>query len=207
MLYVVIARATPWLRLSIAGVVAGLTVACLPPRLWASQLRRLTFICSLIFLFTALGADGVPPVLQQHSLPPGLEGMAAASASLTPEPRYSYVLFNLFGWITITRRSVNLAVTAAALTFCALQSASLCLVTTPGEEMAAALSRCVCLDSVCLGLCVWRLHSTSDAAPPHTTPLPHSAQQVAVPPQAAGRADTAHRAHAAAVAALHVPRV
>lgn len=36
-------------------------------------------------------------------------------------------------------RSVNLGITAAALTFCALQSASLCLVTTPGEEMAAAL--------------------------------------------------------------------
>lgn len=32
-----------------------------------------------------------------------------------------------------------MGITAAALTFCALQSASLCLVTTPGEEMATAL--------------------------------------------------------------------
>lgn len=138
MLYVLIARATPLLRLGIAGVVAAFTVTCLPRRLWVSQFKRLGFICGLIFVFTALGADGVPPVLQQHSLPPALEGI---SAPLTPNTPYSYVVFNLFGWITITRRSINLAITASALTFCALQSASLCLVTTPGEEMALGLSR------------------------------------------------------------------
>lgn len=141
MLYVLIARATPLLRLGIACVVAAFTVTCLPRRLWVSQFKRLGFICGLIFVFTALGADGVPPVLQQHSLPPSLEGV---SAPLTPDTPYSYVVFNLFGWITITRRSINLAITASALTFCALQSASLCLVTTPGEEMALGLSRHVC---------------------------------------------------------------
>jgi general transcription factor 3C polypeptide 2 len=31
---------------------------------------------------------------------------------------------------------VNLAITGACLTFISLQAASLCLVTTPGEEMA-----------------------------------------------------------------------
>lgn len=41
--------------------------------------------------------------------------------------------------MTVTKRSINLAITAGALTFCALQSSSLCLVTTPGEEMAVAL--------------------------------------------------------------------
>lgn len=138
MLYVVIARATPLLRLGIAGVVAAFTVACLPRRLWVSQFQRLGLICGLIFVFTALGADGVPPVLQQHSLPAALEGI---NAPLQPDTPYSYVVFNLFGWITITRRSINLAITASALTFCALQSASLCLVTTPGEEMALGLSR------------------------------------------------------------------
>jgi len=77
-------------------------------------------------------------MLQQHSLPASLEGI---NAPLKPDVPYSYVVFNLFGWITITRRSINLAITASALTFCALQSASLCLVTTPGEEMALGLSR------------------------------------------------------------------
>lgn len=138
MLYVVIARATPVLRLGIAGVVAAFSVTCLPRRLWVSQFKRLGLICGFIFVFTALGADGVPPMLQQHSLPASLEGI---NAPLKPDVPYSYVVFNLFGWITITRRSINLAITASALTFCALQSASLCLVTTPGEEMALGLSR------------------------------------------------------------------
>lgn len=59
--------------------------------------------------------------------------MAALGAS-----PYHYVLFH-FGWITITKRSLNLAVALAGLTFAALQSASLCLVTTPPEAMAGAV--------------------------------------------------------------------
>lgn len=137
MLYVIIARATPLLRVGIAGVIAGLTVTCLPRRLWVSQLKRLGFICGLILVFTAIGSDSVPPLLQQHSVPGAVEGL---SAPLNPDTPYLYVLLNL-GFITVTRRSVNMAITAAALTFCALQSASLCLVTTPGEEMALGLSR------------------------------------------------------------------
>lgn len=137
MLYVVIARASPLFRLAVAGCVAALSAACLPRRLWAGQMKRLCFICGLIFTFTVLGSDGVPPLLQAHSVPPALEGM---SARLAPDAPYSYVLADL-KLITVTRRSVNLAITAASLTFCALQSASLCLVTTPGEEMATALGR------------------------------------------------------------------
>jgi general transcription factor 3C polypeptide 2 len=136
-IYVLIARATPWLRVFVAGAVAGLTVATLPRRLWEAQLKRLAAICGLIFVFTAIGADGVPPLLQPRALPNAVEALPP----LAPEAPYSYVLLNLGGFITVTRRSVNLAITAAALTFCALQSASLCLVTTPGEEMAVALQQ------------------------------------------------------------------
>ncbi|KAI8463111.1 MAG: cobalt transport protein [Monoraphidium minutum] len=135
-IYLLIARATPWLRVGIAGCVAALTVLTLPRRLWDAQLKRLGLICGLIFVFTAIGADGVPPLLQARALPNAAEGLPG----LAPGTPYSYVILNL-GIITITRRSVNLAITAAALTFCALQSASLCLVTTPGEEMAVALQR------------------------------------------------------------------
>ena len=55
-------------------------------------------------------------------------------------PPYRYVLFH-FWWITITKRSLNLAIAVAGLTFAALQAASLCLVTTPPEAMAAAVGR------------------------------------------------------------------
>lgn len=137
-LYVIIARASPAMRIAIAATVAALSVATLPPRLWRSQLKRLAIICAVIFVFTALGADGVPPLLQARAPPPSLEGFTAGA--LTAEGGYSYVIAHL-GIITITRRSINFAITAAALTFCALQAASLVLVTTPGEEMALALRR------------------------------------------------------------------
>jgi energy-coupling factor transport system permease protein len=136
-MYVMVARASPALRLCIAGGVAVLSVACLPPRLWRGQLSRLALICGAIAVFTALGADSVPPLLQARHPPGALEGL---DATLAPETRYAYVIANL-GIVTITRRSINLAITAAALTFCALQGASLCLVTTPGEEMALGLAR------------------------------------------------------------------
>lgn len=65
-IYLLIARASPVLRLGIAASVALITVTNFPPRLWQSQLKRLGILCGLIFLFTALGSDGVPPVLQVH---------------------------------------------------------------------------------------------------------------------------------------------
>jgi len=136
-LYVLVARSAPPVRLGIAAGVAAVTAATLPPRLAVSQLARLGALCAVIFLFTAIGSDGIPPVLQPRAPPPELGGLPPC-----PPPEaggYSYVLAHL-GIVTITRRSVNLALTAATLTFAALQSASLVLVTTPGEEMAAALS-------------------------------------------------------------------
>jgi energy-coupling factor transporter transmembrane protein EcfT len=144
-LYVAVARSPPAVRVGLAAGVALLTVATQPPRLWRPQLLRLSVICAFIFLGAALGADGVPPLLQPRAPPPALDGLTAAAAAaapslLTPDTPYSYVLWNA-GIFTVTRRSVNLALTAASLTFCALQGASLCLVTTPGEEMALALRR------------------------------------------------------------------
>jgi len=132
-LYFMIARAAPPLRAAVALSVALISMAVLPPRLWKSQLTRLGILCGLIFVFTALGSDGIPPVLQPRSLPTSLEPLPAL-----PPTDYNYVILHVF-FITITHRSVNLALTAASLTFCALQTSSLCLVTTPGEEMAMGL--------------------------------------------------------------------
>jgi general transcription factor 3C polypeptide 2 len=140
-LYVAVARSPPLARLGMAAGIAALTMATQPPRLWKPQLLRLTAICAFIFLGAALGAEGVPPLLQPRAPPGALDGLSVdAARSLAGESGYSYVVLNA-GIFTVTRRSLNLALTAASLTFCALQGASLCLVTTPGEEMALALRR------------------------------------------------------------------
>lgn len=44
--------------------VALLTVATQPRRLWRAQLPRLVVLAAFLFLATAIGSDGVPPVTQ-----------------------------------------------------------------------------------------------------------------------------------------------
>lgn len=43
---------------------AALTMLALPPRLWRAQLTRLGLLSLAVFVLTAIGADGVPPVTQ-----------------------------------------------------------------------------------------------------------------------------------------------
>lgn len=62
-------------------------------------------------------ADGVPPVLQPRGVPPGIEGLLSVAPAAGG---YRYVILHLW-LITITRRSVALAASAASLTFVALQ--------------------------------------------------------------------------------------
>ncbi|GAX78117.1 hypothetical protein CEUSTIGMA_g5559.t1 [Chlamydomonas eustigma] len=134
--YFMVARSSPVVRVCIAGAVALASVAVLPPRLWRSQLTRLGILCSVLMMMTALFSDGLPPVLQPRDPPP----LIYSEPGLPPlQPTgYNYVVLHVW-FITITQRSINLALTVGALTFTALQSASLCLVTTPGEEMAEGL--------------------------------------------------------------------
>ncbi|KAK9909552.1 hypothetical protein WJX75_003996 [Coccomyxa subellipsoidea] len=134
-LLVLMARASATVRLSLTLGLAAVTAVALPRKLWQPQLRRLGTLGLLIFVFTAIGADSVPPVLQTRGVPPAAEGLPATLSALGS---YNYVLFHFF-FITITRRSLSLAVAASCLTFVALQSASLSLTTTPAEEMALGL--------------------------------------------------------------------
>lgn len=67
------------------------------------------------------------------------EEAAAAAAASSPKARpYSYVVFH-FLFITVTRRSLRLATSAAATCLLALQGSSLVLTTTPAEDAALAL--------------------------------------------------------------------
>lgn len=145
-------------RAAAAALVALLSVLCLPRSLWRPQLTQLGLFALLVFTTTLLFADGVPPVLQSHTAPNALMDLPSVGA----EGGYRYVLAQL-GPLTITKKSLNLAVTsgkspaqgderggpsfivhhpspAASFLFTALQSASLCLVTTPAESMAQGIA-------------------------------------------------------------------
>ena len=56
----------------------------LPPRLWRAQLRRLGLLSLAVFVLTAIGADGVPPVTQARRNTPGRQGIAREPRRSTP---------------------------------------------------------------------------------------------------------------------------
>jgi energy-coupling factor transport system permease protein len=122
-------------KAAVAAALALLSMLALPPRVWAPQLRGLAALSLLVFAFSALGADAVPP-LTQPRLP---AGALEALPSLSPSAPYSYRLFTL-GPLAATRRGAAFAASAALLAFSALQAAHLALCTTPPEALAHALA-------------------------------------------------------------------
>eukprot|EP00803_Ostreobium_quekettii_P004653 evm.model.scf_1683EXC.3 EVM.evm.TU.scf_1683EXC.3 scf_1683EXC:5733-7420(-) len=120
---------------TIALSLLTLTMATLPRRTWSQQLRPVAIMGIFYFIITSLFADGAPPVTQTRSLPTSMD---ATLLPIAADSRYSYVIFR-FLFLTVTQKSVKLAVSTVCLIFVALQSASLCLTTTPPEELAFSL--------------------------------------------------------------------
>ncbi len=83
-------------------------------------------------------ADGVPPVLQPRGVPPGIEGLPGVPAAAG-----GYRFVHLWV-ITVTRRSVALAISAASLTFVALQARSLAC-SSERRRPPALTMRCLAL--------------------------------------------------------------
>ncbi|KAK9869014.1 hypothetical protein WJX84_000030 [Apatococcus fuscideae] len=134
-LWIVAGAKTP-ARLAMTAACAAVSMAALPSRLWRPQLSRLARLSFFIFIAVAIGSDSVPPTLTPRAPPAELQGLAAGA--LAPSHPYRYVLLDI--WIlTVTRRSVALAVAASTLSFVTFQTASLCLTTTPAEEVALGL--------------------------------------------------------------------
>ncbi len=67
-----------------------------------------------------MSTDGVPPVQQERGLPAAMEGLPDR---MPFSGSYRYVIFH-FWFITITRRSLSVAIAASCLTFVALQVCS-----------------------------------------------------------------------------------
>lgn len=157
--------ANPIWRLSLVGLLIGLTLTTLLPiRVWRRQMGLVLLFSVLLFLVTMLAPDGVK-VPQQQRLPdqeftipsrsstdstedmPGdgiprpenAPGTAYDDLTLTelPQPTdYRYVLFER-GIIRITRRSLELAVRVGTLIFTLIYSSNLFLMTTAPEEITA----------------------------------------------------------------------
>jgi energy-coupling factor transport system permease protein len=161
--------ASPLWRIGLVVLLILLTLSArIPWRVWRQQMGWLLFICFLVFALTAVLPDGLnvssQPRLpmdelalaqQPNTLPPptpasnpwnpaqwfsGQKSQAEpASSPALPQPtEYNYILVKQ-GPVTITRRSLDLAVRVSTLLFTLIYSTNLFLLTTSPEEVTAAI--------------------------------------------------------------------
>ncbi|MCL6433159.1 MAG: energy-coupling factor transporter transmembrane protein EcfT [Leptolyngbyaceae cyanobacterium HOT.MB2.61] len=163
--------ANPLWRILLVGLLIAITLsAMIPLRVWRQQMVWLLGLSLLIFGLTAIMPDGLkvrsqprlpadelefqnqpatlPPAPQSSwnpfaigQSPPPLPG-EQRNPSLRQPTDYNYVLFKR-GPITVTRRSLDLAIRFSTLLFTLIYSANLYLLTTAPEEITAAIENCL----------------------------------------------------------------
>lgn len=157
-----------WRILLVVLLVAITFAAMIPLRVWRQQMVWLLFLSVLVFALTALLPDGLK-TRSQPRLPADELAFQQQPAQLTPPPPqqswnpfrlgqpstpplpgeqrdpsfrqptdYNYVLFQQ-GPVTVTRRSLDLAIRFSTLLFTLIYSANLYLLTTAPEEITAAI--------------------------------------------------------------------
>lgn len=155
-------------RLGIAASLMGLTIAArIPLRVWRQQMGWLLALCLYVGTLISIAPDGLNaehqprlPVdeikfLQQPDTLPPVEPAKpwyqTIGSAPKPDPTglikapdlpsatdYRYVLFQN-GFITVTNRSLSLAIRFSTLLFTLLYSTTLYLLTTSPEEITAGL--------------------------------------------------------------------
>lgn len=123
--------ANPYWRIALVVLLILLTLsAAIPLRVWRQQMGWLLMLSFFVFLVTAIAPDGFS-VDTQPRLPPSTLNL--------PQPTdYNYVVW-AGGPVSVTRRSLDLAVRVSTLLFTVIYSSTLYLLTTAPEEITAGL--------------------------------------------------------------------
>lgn len=123
--------ANPWWRIGLVGVLIAITfLAKIPLRVWRQQMGWLLILTTLVFVLTCIFDDGLA-VAHQSRLP--------SSDLDLPQPGDYYYLLIDEAWLTVTRRSLELAIRVSTLIFTLIYSTNLYLLTTAPEEITAGL--------------------------------------------------------------------
>ena len=127
--------ANPFCRLALVGLLILLTLlAAIPLRVWRQQMGWLLLLSSFVLIVALFAPDGLN-ASHQPRLP-------AADLALPQPTSYQYVWFKLNQGLinlTISRRSVDLAIRVSTLLFTVIYSSTLYLLTTAPEEITAGL--------------------------------------------------------------------
>ena len=149
----------PWWRIGLALSLLLLTVAVgIPFRVWSKQIGWLLLLCTFLFLFSSVAPDTLAVEYQPRTpvFCANTQTVSADSQSTTvplpseckselpPASNYRYVYldqpkFAIFPRLTVTRRSLDIAVRISTLIFTLIYSTSLYLLTTAPEEITAGL--------------------------------------------------------------------
>ena len=124
-------------RVCVCMLLVVVSATSLPRKVWGVHTRNLGALALVLFVFVAIGSDGVPLLTQPREPAPVLEGLENVEG-IALATSYKYAILN-FGPIHVTRRGVTIATNAACVTFTALQSAYLALCTTTPESLAFAM--------------------------------------------------------------------
>ena len=152
----------PWWRIGLAVSLIVLTMAAgIPFRVWTKQIAWLLLLCGFLFLFSSVAPDTFAveyqprtpafcvdePVVDRNTAEEGASQNSLTSECKSKLPHasgYRYVYFDqpkfaIFPRLTITRRSLDIAVRISTLFFTLIYSTSLYLLTTAPEEITAGL--------------------------------------------------------------------
>ena len=127
--------ANPFWRVALVVILILLTLsAAIPWRVWRQQMGWLLMLSFFVLIVALFAPDGLD-VSHQSRLP--------ATDLVLPQPTsYHYVLFKLHEGLlnlTISRRSLDLAIRVSTLLFTVIYSSTLFLLTTAPEEITAGL--------------------------------------------------------------------
>ena len=148
----------PWWRIGLAASLLLLTIAAgIPFRVWSKQIGWLLLLCTFLFLFSSVAPDTLAVEYQPRTPvfctnTPVVSADSQANKALPSECQsklphasgYRYVYFDIpkfaiFPRLTVTRRSLDIAVRISTLIFTLIYSTSLYLLTTAPEEITAGL--------------------------------------------------------------------
>jgi energy-coupling factor transport system permease protein len=127
--------ANAYWRVALVVILILLTLsAAIPWRVWRQQMGWLLMLSFFVFIVALFAPDGLN-VSHQSRLP-------ASDLVLSQPTDYNYVLFQLHQGLlnlTISRRSLDLAIRVSTLLFTVIYSSTLFLLTTAPEEITAGL--------------------------------------------------------------------
>ncbi|GAC1464640.1 MAG: CbiQ family ECF transporter T component [Chamaesiphon sp.] len=127
--------ANPYYRIALVIMLIVMTLTtAIPLRVWRQQMGWLLILCGFLLIVTLIAPDGLH-INYQPQLP--------SDSLVLPQPTsYKYILFQLNQGplhLTITRKSLSLAINDSTLLFTLIYSTNIFLLTTAPEEITAGL--------------------------------------------------------------------